>query len=429
VAGILFGATIPAFVVQCRYSDLKFRLETWRTPETRSMSYLEQLLTLDTNVKEVKLFGLGEPLLARYTKLFRGIFDEDARIARESSLKAVLWGLLATVTYYGAYLWIVKITLGGLITLGQMTMYITLFSQSQGTFTGLLDNLNRLYEDGLFLTNLFSFLGLTGEEKVHLSNGAKSPKLDLSKGIEFRDVWFQYPGRDDWALQGVTLSIGKDEKIALVGDNGAGKTTLIKLLTRLYAPTKGQVLFRGVDLAEWDLDELHGQIGAIFQDFVRYHLPFGENIGLGSVAHLSDQGRIENSAAKSGADEIAATLPKRYDTMLGRWFDNGHELSGGQWQKIALGRAFMREAQVLILDEPTASLDAQAEYEIFQRFQKLSVGKIVLLVSHRFSTVRQADRIAVIKGGKITELGSHAELVKLGGVYANLFELQAQGYR
>ena len=428
IAAVLFGATIPAFVVQCKYSDLKFRLETWRTPETRTMAYLEQLLTLDTNVKEVKLFQLGEPLLARYAKIFHGIFDEDARIARESSLKALLWGLLATLSYYGAYLWIVKLTLDSKITLGQMSMYITVFSQSQGTFTGLLDNLNRLYEDGLFLTNLFQFLGLDGGEKMHL-NGAARKTPDPARGIEFEDVWFQYPGREDWALKGITLSIGAREKVALVGENGAGKTTMIKLLSRLYAPTKGRILFRGVDLNDWDLEELRDKIGAIFQDFVRYHLAFGENIGLGSVKHLEDKERIASSAAKSGADVIARALPKQYDTMLGRWFDSGHELSGGQWKKIALGRAFMRDADVLILDEPTASLDAEAEFEIFERFQKVAVGKIVLLVSHRFSTVRQADRIAVIKDGKISELGSHAELLKLGGTYARLFELQAQGYR
>jgi ATP-binding cassette subfamily B protein len=425
IALILFGATIPAFVVQCRYSAIQFRLETWRTPETRSMSYLEQVLTLDTTVKEVKLFGLGEPLLARYAKIFRGIFETDAKLARSSSLKAVLWGLVATATYYGAYVWILSLTLAGKITLGQMTLYITVFSQSQGTFNGMLDNLNRLYEDGLFLTNLFTFLGIPSAAL----NGKKRAELDPSRGIEFEDVWFQYPGRTDWALQGLTLKIHPGEKMALVGDNGAGKTTLIKLLAGLYSPSKGRVLFHGVDVRDFDPDELHSKLGAIFQDFVRYHLAIGENIGLGSVAHLDDQPRIERSAAKSGADAVVEELPKKYQTMLGRWFDSGHELSGGQWQKVALGRAFMREAEVLILDEPTASLDAKAEFEIFQRFQKLSEGKIVLLVSHRFSTVRMADRIVVISGGKVSELGSHQELIKLGGTYAKLFELQAQGYR
>lgn len=427
VALLLFAATIPAFVVQTRYSGLQFRLETWRTPETRSMTYLEQILTLDTTVKEVKLFGLGEPLLARYVRIFRKIFEEDAALARASSLKAILWGLLATLTYYGAYVWIVSLTLAGKITLGQMTLYITVFSQSQGTFHGMLDNINRLYEDGLFLGNLFSFLDLSSEV-LHL-NGSPRPAEDPSRGLEFRDVWFQYPGRQDWALQGVTLEIGPSEKLALVGDNGAGKTTLIKLLTRLYEPTRGEILFRGVDIRRYTPEELSRRVGAIFQDFVRYHLAFGENIGLGSVEHLEDQARIERSAVKAGADAVAEALPQKYKTMLGRWFDSGHELSGGQWQKIALARAFMREAEVLILDEPTASLDAQAEYDIFERFRQLSEGKLVILVSHRFSTVRMADRIAVVKGGKITELGSHAELVALRGTYAKLFELQAKGYR
>lgn len=427
IALLLFGAAIPAFVVQAHYSGLHFRLETWRTPETRSMSYLEQVLTLDSTVKEVKLFGLGEPLLARYGKIFKRIFEEDARLARASSIKSVGWGLLSTLTYYGAYLWIVYYALAGRISLGEMTFYATLFAQSQGTFQGLLENVNSLYENGLFLQNLFSFLGI--ESAAAKLEQAGRPAEDPTRGIEFKDVWFQYPGRTDWAVQGLSLSIGPQEKLALVGDNGAGKTTLIKLLTRLYEPTKGQVLFRGVDLRYFTPEELHARVGAIFQDFVKYHFPLGENIGLGSVAHLEDRQRIEASARKSGADEVAQALPKRYDTMLGRWFDSGHELSGGQWQKIALARAFMRDGEVLVLDEPTASLDAGAEYEIFRRFQALAEGKIVLLVSHRFSTVRMADRIAVIENGRVVELGSHAELLKLGGNYARLFELQAQGYR
>lgn len=427
VALILFGAAIPAFVVQCGYSQLNFRLETWRTPETRSMAYMEQLLTLDTTVKEIKLFGLGEPLLARYAKIFRRIFEEDAALARSRSLKSLLWGLVASLSYYGAYLWILLVTLSGRITLGAMTMYITLFSQSQGTFQGLLDNINSLYENGLFLENLFTFFELKSEVPV-LDQKTRPPE-DPSRGIEFRGVWFQYPGRKEWAVEDLSLEIGPSEKLALVGENGAGKTTLIKLLLRLYEPTKGAVLFRGVDLRYFSPEELHVRVGAIFQDFVHYHLPLGENIGFGAVEHLEDQARIEAAAAKSGADEVARDLPEGYKAMLGRWFDKGSELSGGQWQKIALARAFMGDREVLVLDEPTAALDAGAEYEIFRRFQELSEGKITLLVSHRFSTVRMADRIAVLKAGKIEELGSHAELLARGGTYAKLFELQAQGYR
>jgi ATP-binding cassette subfamily B protein len=427
VALILFGAAVPAFIVQAQYSQLSFRLEMWRTPETRSMNYLEQLLTLDTTVKEVKLFGLGEPLLARYASTFWRIFNEDAALARGRSIKSLLWGLLSTGAYYGAYAWITFLTLAGRITLGQMTMYITLFSQSQGTFQGMLEGVASVYENGLFLQNLFAFLGL--ESQSAGLPKAERPAEDPLRGIEFEDVWFQYPGRKDWAVQGLTLSIGPSEKLALVGENGAGKTTLIKLITRLYEPTKGRVLFRGVDLRYFSPEELHLRVGAIFQDFVKYHLAFSENVGFGAIEHLEDRRRIEEAAKKSGADEIAAALPKGLDTMLGRWFDSGHELSGGQWQKIALGRAFMGEREVLILDEPTAALDAGAEFEIFQRFQSLADGKITLLVSHRFSTVRMADRIAVLKAGKIEELGSHEELLANGGTYARLFELQAQGYR
>ena len=427
IALVLFGAAIPAFVVQCRYSQLDFRLETWRTPETRSMTYLEQLLTLDTTVKEVKLFGLGEPLLRRYGGIFRKIFEEDAKLARSRSLKSLLWGLLSTIAYYGAYVWIVALTLAAKITLGDMSLYITLFRDSQGTFQGLLDNVNALYENGLFLQNLFAFLGLSSQVSV-LPQGDR-PAEDPSRGLEFEDVWFKYPGRADWAIQGLSLSIGPREKLALVGDNGAGKTTLIKLLTRLYEPTKGRVLFRGVDLRYFSPDELQKRVGAIFQDYVRYHLPLSENVGFGAVEHLQDEARIEGAARKSGADEVARQLPDAYKTMLGRWFDHGHELSGGQWQKVALARAFMGDREVLVLDEPTAALDAQAEFDIFQRFQELTRGKISILVSHRFSTVRMADRIAVLKGGKIEELGSHEELVAKGGSYARLFELQAQGYR
>jgi len=427
VALILFGAAIPAFVVQCSYSQLDFRLETWRTPETRSMAYMEQLLTLDTTVKEIKLFGLGEPLLARYANVFWRIFEEDATLARTRSVKSLVWGLVASLSYYGAYLWILLVTLSGAITLGAMTMYITLFSQSQGAFQGLLTNINALYENGLFLENLFSFFELKSEVPVLDQKGR--PAEDLRCGIEFRGVWFKYPGRTEWAVENLSLEIGRKEKLAFVGENGAGKTTLIKLLLRLYEPTKGEILFRGVDLRYFSPEELHVRIGAIFQDFVHYHLPLSENIGFGAVEHLEDQARIEAAAAKSGADEVARTLPEGYKAMLGRWFDKGSELSGGQWQKIALARAFMGDREVLVLDEPTAALDAGAEYEIFRRFQELSEGKITLLVSHRFSTVRMADRIAVLKGGKIAELGSHAELVALGGTYAKLFELQAQGYR
>jgi ATP-binding cassette, subfamily B, bacterial len=424
---ILFGATIPAFIAQSKYSQLYFRLLTWRAPEFRRMQYLEHVLTVDNSVKEVKLFGLGEPLLRRYSDTFWKFFREDTSLARRRSLISLGWGLLATSTYYGAYAFIIYQAVAGAITLGGMTLYLTLFRQSQGTFQGLFDNIARLYENGLFMDNLFGFLRLT-PQMARPEQPAVLPQK-LSRGLEFRNVSFRYPGRDGWALRDVNLSIAPGEKIALVGPNGAGKTTLIKLLTRLYDPTEGQILLDGVDLRDYDPEQLRLRIGVIFQDFVKYQLSARENIGFGQINRLEDQPRIDDAAERGGADTVVAELPEGMDTMLGRWFEKGNELSGGQWQKIALSRAFMRDGEVLVLDEPTSALDAEREYEIFQRFRELTEGKIAVLISHRFSTVRMADRIAVVEDGTIAELGSHAELVAKGGTYARLFELQAEGYR
>lgn len=424
---VLFGATIPAFVAQGKYSNLYFRLLTWRAPEFRRMQYLEHVLTVDNSVKEVKLFGLGEPLLKRYGDTFWTFFREDADLARRRSLISLGWGLLANLSYYGAYAWIVFVTVAGTITLGGMTLYLALFRQSQGSFQSLFNNIARLYENGLFMDNLFTFLRL--EPQMARAAHPVAVPQHLRQGLEFRGVSFRYPGRTDWALHDVDLTIAPGEKLALVGPNGAGKTTLIKLLTRLYDPTEGQILLDGVDLRDYEPDDLRRRIGVIFQDFVKYQLTARENIGFGQIDRLDDAPRIADAAQRGGADEVVAELPSGIETMLGRWFDSGHELSGGQWQKIALSRAFMRDGEVLVLDEPTAALDAEREYEIFQRFRELTEGKIAVLISHRFSTVRMADRIAVIENGQITELGSHAELLARGATYARLFEMQAEGYR
>jgi ATP-binding cassette, subfamily B, bacterial len=427
IALILFGATIPSFIAQSKYSSMYFRLLTWRAPEARRMNYLEHVLTIDNTVKEVKLFGLGEPLLKRYNDIFWKFFQEDERLARRRSLISLLWGLAASASYYAAYAWIIFEAVGGRITIGSMTFYLTLFRQSQGTFQGLFDTINRLYENGLFMDNLFDFLKLK-PQMARTDNPAPMPE-HFQHGLEFRHVWFRYPGREDWALRDVNLRIAPGEKLALVGPNGAGKTTMIKLLTRLYDPTEGQITLDGVDLREYDPDELRRRIGVIFQDFVKYQLTVKENIGFGQIDELDDDARVQYAAERGGADEVVAELPQGIDTMLGRWFEKGHELSGGQWQKVALGRAFMRDGEVLVLDEPTAALDAEREYEIFQRFRELTNGKIAVLISHRFSTVRMADRIAVIEDGQITELGSHEQLLARGGTYARLFEMQAEGYR
>jgi ATP-binding cassette subfamily B protein len=423
----LLATTIPAFIAEARFSGEAFRLLTWRAPETRRLNYLSRLLTEDSSVKEVKLFGLGEPLLKRYNSLFEKFFREDQSLAVRRVMAEFGLGLIATLGFYGCYAWIVWQTINGAITLGDMTLYLTVFRQGQSTFQASLSSVGTIYENNLFMANLFDFLALRSEMAV--PDRPVPVPVPLRRGIEFRGVWFRYPESEDWALRDIDLSIAPGEKIALVGANGAGKTTLVKLLTRLYDPTKGRILIDGIDIGDFDPLSLHRRIGVIFQDFVRYHLPAQENIGFGKIESLEDLDRIVAAAQKSGAHPIIEKLPEGYQTMLGRWFRKGHELSVGEWQKIALGRAFMRDAEVLVLDEPTSSLDAETEYEIFHHFQVLTAGKITILISHRFSTVRMADRIGVIQDGRMAELGTHKELLEKDGVYAHLFNLQAEGYR
>jgi len=427
LAAILFLATLPAFLAQTQYAELSFRVISWRAPEARRLHYLEHLLTDYEAVKEVKLFNLGEPLLGRYADLFWKFLREDQGIAQKRSLASFTWGLLATLSYYGAYAWIVWRAVGNTITLGDMTLYIGIFRSSQNMFEGILYGLTGLYENGLFMSNLFAFLELTPSMRVAAS--PLRPPKDITRGIEFRNVSFKYEGHDEYALHNVNIHIEPHEKIALVGPNGAGKTTLIKLLTRLYDPTEGQILLDGVDLRDYDLRELRQRIGVIFQDFVRYHLAASDNVGFGQIEALEDRPRIIGASEKSGAHSIINTLPQKYDTVLGRWFSKGRDLSGGEWQKIALARAFMRDCEVIVLDEPTAALDAENELRVFQQFRKLTEEKIAVIISHRFSTVRMADRIFVIEEGRVTEEGSHDALLALGGLYAKLFTLQAESYK
>src|SRR6266498_4007476 len=424
---ILLVTSIPAFIAETRFAEEGFRLLTRRAPETRQINYLSRLLTEDTSAKEIKLFNLGETLLARYMTLFDKFFREDKSLALRRAVAGFGLGLIATLGFYGSYAWIVWHTVQGKISLGDMTLYLTIFRQGQSTFQSILAAVGSIYENNLFMANYFDFLDLKPQMRI----GAQQQKLPvpLRRGIEFRGVGFRYPESEDWALRGIDLHIRPDEKIALVGHNGAGKTTVIKLLSRLYDPTEGDILIDGVDIRELDPLDLRQKIGVIFQDFVRYHLPVSENIGFGQIEAAHRMDKIVESARKSGAHAIIENLPEGYQTMLGRWFHGGHELSIGQWQRIALARAFMRDAEILVLDEPTASLDAQTEYEIFRHFQELTEGKMAILISHRFSTVRMADRIVVIQGGRIAESGSHQELLRQEGIYAELFGMQAEGYR
>lgn len=424
---VLLATSIPSFIAETRYSERGFRLLTRRAPETRQVNYLSRLLTEDTAAKEIKLFNLGGTLLDRYTTLFDKFFEEDKSLALRRATAGFGLGLIATLGFYGSYAWIVWYTVQGKISLGDMTLYLTIFRQGQSTFQSILAAVGNIYENNLFMANFFEFLCL--EPLMKITGQKRKLSLPLRGGIEFRDVGFRYPDSEEWALRGVNLSIRPGEKIALVGHNGAGKTTLIKLLSRLYDPTEGSILIDDIDIRDLDPIELQQRIGVIFQDFVRYHLPVRENIGFGQIDAMDDVERIAAAARKSGAQAVVEELPEGYETMLGRWFHDGHELSLGQWQKVALARAFMRDAEILVLDEPTASVDARAEYEIFQNFKALTEGKMAILISHRFSTVRMADRIAVIQEGRIAELGTHDELLSRAGTYAELFSMQAEGYR
>jgi ATP-binding cassette subfamily B protein len=423
---ILVVAGLPSFIAETRFSGDAFRLFRWRSPETRMQMYLETALAREDHAKEVKLFELGPLLLGRY----RGIYDMLYTADRDLTIRRDSWGfalgLLSTAALYSAYAWIAIEAIITRITVGQMTMYLMLFRQGQSAVSAILAAIGGMYEDNLYLSTLYDYL----EQPVPPVHGSaiRGPKPE--DGIRFEDVEFRYPGAEQPALSGIRLHIRPGESLALVGENGSGKTTLIKLLTRLYQPTSGRILLEGLDLNEWDEATLRRRVGVIFQDFVRYQLLVGENIGAGDVRHFDDRPRWREAADKGMATPFIRELPRQFETQLGKWFKDGRELSGGQWQKIALSRAFMRgEADILVLDEPTASMDAAAEAQVFEHFQSLTHDRIAILISHRFSTVRMADQIAVLDQGRIAELGSHEALVKQDGVYARLFQLQARGYR
>ncbi len=424
---LLVVAVVPAFLGEAHFAALGYSLLFSWTPERRLLDYLRYMGASDESAKEVKLFGLSEFLVGRYAKLSEEFFQANRRLAVRRNVVSTALVSVGTVGYYAAYAVIIYLTVLGRFTIGDLTFLAGSFRQSRDLIQRILLSLSQIYEQSLYLSDLFTFFEV--RPRVTSPPDARSVPRPIRTGFEFEGVGFRYPGSERWAVRHLSFRIAAGERIALVGENGAGKTTLVKLLARLYDPDEGRVLLDGVDLREYDLVSLRRNIGVIFQDFVRYDFVARENIAVSQIDSLGDDARIQEAARRSLADAVVGRLAGGYDQMLGRRFDGGVELSGGEWQKIALGRAYLREAQVLILDEPTAALDARAEYQVFLRFAELTKGRTAVLISHRFSTVRMADRILVLKEGELAEHGTHEELVARGGLYAELFNFQAAGYR
>ncbi len=433
LAVVALLAPIPAFISSSRYGWRGYLKMRRQSPERRRMLYLNRLMTVDTYNKEIKLFNLGRFFIKQYKDVAEELYQQDKKIVVRRYLSGFGWGSLSNLANSAIYIYVAFRAVQRVITIGSLTMYTQAAMQVGSSFQGILGDLSGIYENNLFVSTLYEFLEyqpriVSPSNPRPLERDHATPGLD----VEFRDVSFTYPGKDpetEAALRHVSFTIKAGEAIALVGRNGAGKTTLVKLLTRLYDPDDGQILIGGRDIREYDVEELRRVIGVIFQDYVTYYMSARENIGVGNVEKIENLDLVESAAQKSGASSVIAKLPDGYSTMLGRWFKDGFQLSGGEWQKVALARAFMREAPILVLDEPTSSLDAQAEYEIFTKFRLLTEGRTAVFISHRFSTVRLADRIFVIEQGVIKESGSHAELIALNGRYAELFNLQAEAYR
>jgi ATP-binding cassette, subfamily B, bacterial len=430
---LLLVAVMPSFLGETHFAALGYSLLFRWTPERRQLDYLRFTAASDETAKEIKLFGLSRWLTDRYARLADAFYQANRSLSIRHSAVSTLLTTIGTLGYYGAYGVIIYLTVigyrspAGPFTIGVLTFLAGSFQQSRELIQRILLSTSQIYEQSLYLADLFTFFEM--KPSIVSRDGARPVPSPIRECFEFRDVGFRYPGSDVWAARHLSFRLGVGERLALVGENGAGKTTLTKLLARLYDPDEGAIFLDGVDLREYDVASLHRNIGVIFQDFVRYAFLLRENIGVGEIGAVEDAARIRVAAERSLASAVAQRFEKGYDQMLGRRFEEGIELSGGEWQKVALARAYLREAQVLILDEPTAALDARAEYEVFLRFAELTRGKAAVLISHRFSTVRMAERILVLEKGQIIEQGTHEELVARGGTYAELFRLQAAGYR
>ena len=424
---ILSISVIPAFLGESHFNRNSYSLTQSWTPQRRELDYLRYIGASDETAKEIKLFGLSDFIATRFQTLSNEFYDANRKLSVQRASLGGLLSAIGTLSYYGAYVYILWQTAVGLITVGTLTFLGGSFQRLQGLLQGLVARLSRISESALYLKDLFEFFELQPTIRDY-DNALEFPR-PIRQGFVFEDVGFQYPGSKKWAVRHISFRLAPGEKLALVGENGAGKTTLVKLLARLYEPSEGRILLDGRDLRDYQLGSLRAAIGVIFQDFIRFQFSAGDNIGVGEVERLGQATHVEEAARKSLADTVISTLPGGYEQVLGKRFHGGVELSGGQWQKIALGRAYMKDAELLILDEPTSALDARAEHEVFERFSALLHGKAAVLISHRFSTVRMADRILVLDGGEIEEIGSHRELVDKGGKYAELFELQAAGYQ
>jgi ATP-binding cassette subfamily B protein len=423
---LLIVSVIPSFLGESHFNSRSYSLVHSYTPERRELDYLRHTAASDETAKEVKLFGLSEFLRAR----FKSLSDNYYKANRKLSTQRAAWGLalsiISTAGYYAAYVVILMNTLAKVISVGELTFLSGSFARMRGLMEGILGKLASIAQGAMYLEDFYAFFSI--ESQIKAPEIAVPFPKPIKHGFTFENVGFNYPNTDKWAIRNVSFHLYPSEKIALVGENGSGKTTLVKLLSRLYDPTEGQILLDGIPLNQYNPNELRQEIGVIFQDFVKFQFTAGMNIATGQIEQKADTNKIEQAAHLSLASEVIEKLQGKYDQMIGRRFAEGVDLSGGQWQKIALGRAYMRDAQLVILDEPTAALDARAEHEVFERFSTLSEGKMAVIISHRFSTVRMADRIIVLKEGKLIEMGSHQDLLKMDGLYAELFQLQAQGY-
>ncbi|PYX30700.1 MAG: ABC transporter ATP-binding protein [Acidobacteria bacterium] len=424
---LLVAGVLPAFLGESHFAFLGYAKNFRQTPIRRQLDYLRVLGGSKEAAKELKLFGLKDFLVGRFANLSNQIYGEDVALARRRLIAGSLLSIIGTAGYYSAYVFVIWRTVRGLLTIGELTFLTGAILQASSNIQQIFSTLSSIADQALFLTDLIAFFEM--RPTIRSKPNALPAPRPIQRGFEFRNVSFHYPGSSRLILNGLNFQLRPGERVALIGENGEGKTTMVKLMTRLYDPVEGQVLLDGIDLREYDLEDLYREIGVIFQDFMRYEMTARENIAVGRIEEIENLPLLRLSAQKSMADEVIAKLDREYEQMLGRRFDGGVDLSGGEWQKVALARAYLRDAQVLILDEPTAALDARSEFEVFQRFAELTTGKMALFISHRFSTVRMADRIVVLENGRIAEDGNHDQLTHLGGRYAEMFELQAASYR